>query len=525
MDKNGTLTIKDFQQGVADSPLLGFAKMNNIELFEKKGVARIQFGSELSFNTTSLPIAMVYDSLGNQYVGCIGGELYKNGTLLNTLSPICDLAVVTDGVIDPNGTYPIEYILITYMTDSIQFYGPTYSAGAAFVGGHTGFANGHYKKIVVGIDISTNNTPYIYITNGNKIAALSNFANASPGSAPTYSFNASALTLQPGYYAYTLNEIGKYLAIGTHGEPSGAYGVFSVGSTRTKKGSLVLWDRTSPTFNLPIYLKEGVLGQLLQLQNRLYMNVGNRGRIMITDTASVEQVKRLPFCFNRQFGTVSVAYPNAMTLHNGEIVVGVSTQGSSGDTNGNYGIYTINLNPAQIGNNTIPYPTNMRNTISTGYTGNSSNSPMQIGFLYSGLENGSQETLFIGWKSGSTYGVDKINYPVASNYTAIIESPYYTVGSELAKHTFKRMEISLTAPLITGQSIRISYREDLNDTDWTEIGEYTSTNFGTNNVYNCLANLASKVKLQFKIEMTQPTNTPFGNNIELESLSFYSSEK
>jgi hypothetical protein len=520
MDKNGVLTISNFQEGVADSPLLGFAKINNCELYEKKGVAKMQFGSVLSFSTASLPVAMVYDSLGNQYVGCKGGEFYKNGTLINTSNGICDLAIVTDGVIDPNGTYPIEYVLITRINDSLNFYGPTYSLASAFVGGYTGLATGHWKKIVVGIDISTNNTPYIYITNGNKIAAISSFTNAAPGLSPTYSLSTAALTLQPGYYAYTLGELGKFLTIGTHGEAGGSAGLQSTGNSNSKKASLVLWDRTSPSFNLPIYFKESCLSQMLQVQNKMYIGLGNRGRVLVTDSTNVSQIKRIPFCFNRQFGTVTINYPNAMTLHNGELLTGISTQGGSGDVNGNYGIYTINIASTDSSGN-LNYSTNMRNSISTGYTGNTNSSPMQIGFLHST----GQDILYTGWQSGSTYGVDVISYPTATNFTSVIESKIYNLGNRLNPHSFKRMEISCANPLVSGQEIRISYRENQND-DYTTIDTYTSTDFNTENSINKPATkLAKLIDLQMLVEMTQPTNLTIGSNIELIAVQLLSSEK
>lgn len=58
-DNNGTLTISNPQQGIADSPLLGIAKMANLEVFEKQGVAKIQFGTSLKTTTASLPVSVV----------------------------------------------------------------------------------------------------------------------------------------------------------------------------------------------------------------------------------------------------------------------------------------------------------------------------------------------------------------------------------------------------------------------------------------------------------------------------------
>ena len=513
MKSNNTalLTISNMQVGVGESPYLGFGKLNNLELFEKPGVAKIQFATKLSFSTTSLPTAMVYDTLGNQYVGCLSGEFYMNGVLINTGGGICDLAIISDGTTDPNG-YPIEYVLITRTNDSFNFYGPTYSGLATFNGGQSGLASNHWKKIIVGIDTSTNNTPIVYIGNGNKIGAITNFTAAAAGSPPTYTWNSAALYLQLGHYAYTMEQQGKYLVIGTHGSP---YGYSGAG--QFKRAGLFYWDRTSTSYNIPIFFKENGIPQLLQIQNKLLIGAGNRGRISITDGTNFEQIKRIPFCFNRQWGTLGNLFPNAMTLHNGEVVVGISTQNGGGDTQGNYGVYTIPLAPVPTEKGSVQYPSNLRNTISTGYTGNDTSRPLLIGMLHSTAA----DQLYIGWQDGSTYGVDSIDIKVVPGYGAVIESPYVQLGTELEKMTAKRAEVNLGAPLVSGQSIRISWREDSDSSTWTEMFTWTSTDFGSNISHSGMANIASKVNVQFKIELNQDNTVAFGNNIEFRNFQLF----
>lgn len=518
MDKNGNLTISNFQAGIADSPLLGFAKMSNMEIFEKPGVAKMQFASTLSFNTTSLPVAIVEDFFGNQYVACFAGEVYKNGTLIKTLNAsdelgICDMKLISDGAFHDG--YPIEYLLITTFGTRIFVAGPTYHSGNPYWDSYQSGDGGiniistAFKQISIGIDTDSHNTPIFYFGNGNAVACIKNFTHANEGATPTLTINPVALTLQPNHWAYSINSLGKYLAIGT---VSPKTSVFGNTSFPNKNSAIILWDRTSPSFNLPIFFKENGVSSLLQMQNRLFASIGNRGRIWLTDGTSYNQIKRLPFVFNRQFGNYGYVLPNASTLHNGDLLFGFSGTG----IDATYGVYAMSNIPADMGNGVqVPYPTVMRNSISTGATGASQ--VLRIGALLST----SADTLYIGWQDGTTYGVDVITSTIVSGYNSIIYSPYYTVGSELNKKTFKRMEISLTAPLLSGQSIRISYRENLIIDTWKPIGTYTTTNFGTNNVFNTMANLASKTKLQFKIEL----NTSSTNNIELMSLSFTGSEK
>lgn len=577
--KDTSLIISNFQAGVADSPLLGFAKMNNVEIFERQGSAKIQFSTKLSFSTASLPTAMVITTTGDQYVGCLGGHLYKNGVLATFGAGICDMSLVSTGqnqytVVATIATPPstgatytavdtvsgltktykvlsssvtgmvivgpptpgaiftktggtgdatitsignvinfsnIEYILVTRIDATMSFFGPTYSALAAFTGTVSGMAVNQWKKIQVGLDVSTNNTPYIYVGNGGSVAAISNFFAGNDSVAPTYSYNPAALTLQPGYYAYTMCLLGKNLVVSTHGSSTGYLGALNI-----KAAALFYWDRTSTSYNIPTFFKENGISQLLQLQNKAFMGVGNRARIEITDGTNYEQVRRLPTCFNRQFGTITTLYPNAIALHNGELVVGTSSLLGGGDINGNYGLYTVDLNGTIVDGKLVQYPTNMRNTISTGYTGNVSGRTLQIGLV----QSTSMDTMYIGWQDGSTYGVDIIDSHPVTGYGAVIESPYYTVGTEIAKASYKRMELALTAPLVTGQSVRISYRENLSSTVWTTLATWTATEFGNNNSHSGPANLASKIKLQFRIEITQDPLISVANNVEVLSLVF-----
>jgi len=511
MDKDGNITISNFQEGIADSPLFGFAKMQNIEIREKPGVAKIQYAPQLSFTPASLPVATIRDSYGNIYVGCEFGQFYKNGTLINTSQAIYDLKLISDAT--------GEYVLISRQTD-LAIYGPTNSIGAAFFSSwlSASLVSSYAKPILVGLDTSSNNTPYVYVGNGNTIGAISNFASGVVGVAPTGTWSSAVLTLSPGHYVRCFAALGKYLAIGTGG------GASFYDAVNSKIAGFFLWDRTSTTFNLPVLFNENGVNQILQLQNKVFLVVGTRAKIYQTDSTNYTFMKRVPFNFNRQFGSSIFLYPNAIAQHLGQLLIGTSSFGDSYPSYSSQGVYGIFTDDTEY---PPTYPISLLYTPSSG--GNGQSQPMKIGCVYST----SQDQLYLGWQDGSTYGFDLVGYSPYSNYLAYLETPLYTVGDELGKRTYKRIDISLTKPLITGQKIRISYRETLQDA-YTQIGEYTSTNFGTNTNYNTMANLASKVKLQFKVELTQTTPATVYNdgmgvntipNIELESITIRQGEK
>lgn len=514
MDKNGDLTISNFQAGIADSPLLGFSKMNNLEVFEKQGIAKIQFATVLKYNTTSLPVSIVHDDYGNEYVGCEAGQFYVNGVLKGSGQAIYDMKIIAD----PSTL--IQYLLISRQTD-LGIWGPLNSVGAVLFSafGSVSLATGYAKPIIVGQD------DIVYIGNGNTVASFplgdivngAKFHSQSPGTVPTLdvSINTQALVLTQGHYVRSMAELGKWLMVGSQG------GVNSADSVNVKKARIFPWDRTSVTFNLPVILQENGVNQMLQIGNILYIGAGTRGRMYTTDSSNYIQIKRIPFTYDRQFGTTLYGYPNAIQFHNGELLTGVSTNSDTYPSKSVMGVYSMFLTPVDIGKIEIQYPIVMRNSPSTGGVG--ATQPLKIGAILSTAN----DLLYIGWQDGSSYGVDMLNYNLYANYLATLESQFYIVGTELDKTTFKRMEIGLTNPLITGQKIRISYRENQKD-DYTIINDSTgkpyfdSTNFGNNNTFNTLANLASKTRLQIKVELAQDNSVAFGNNIELEYIKFIS---
>lgn len=511
MDKSGTLTISNFPAGIADSPLFGIAKMQGLEIREKPGIAKICYSPALQFTPASLPTAVLKDSFGNTYFGCQSGQFYVvAGTGANLIGTVTDpqKQTVYDMKLISDGTNAGEYVLITSQS-RMAIYGPTSSGGAAlfqeWLNGSASFSTQYGHPVLIGLDVSTNNTPYVYIGNGNVISAVSNFVSSAVGTAPTASWNQAALTLSPGHYTRCLAPLGKYLAIGTQGGSSYA------DSINSKTAGLFLWDRTSPTFNLPVLFNENGVNQMIQLQNRLVMVVGSRGKIYITDSTNYEMIRRIPFTTNRQFGTQLFLYANAISQHLGEIVIGLSSTNPDGFSS--LGIYSLNIDDPK-------YPVCLKYIPSSG--GNGSTQTLVIGSILSSAV----DTLYFGWQDGGTFGLDIIgNNPhlVYTNFLAKFESEFYTVGTQLAKTTFKRQEISLTKPLVAGQQIRISYRENSED-NYLLLGTYTNVNFGTNNVYNTIANLASKVKLQFLVELTQATTLTYPSNIELESISYTQKE-
>lgn len=69
MDKNGEVRFSDWFKGMVKHPIYGFSLLQNVEVFENKGLVQLKNRSLLdtTITPTALPIAEVYDVYGNVY--------------------------------------------------------------------------------------------------------------------------------------------------------------------------------------------------------------------------------------------------------------------------------------------------------------------------------------------------------------------------------------------------------------------------------------------------------------------------
>ena len=125
MDKNEVITISDWQKGQVNHPIYGFGLLQNIDVFENKGIAKLRPRTTNVFSPTQLPIAEVYDTYGNTYTmtGETGqGIVYKNGVAItSSLSNTKDIKIYKD------------YLFIRH-SDSLSMYGPLNNSPQYFGG-------------------------------------------------------------------------------------------------------------------------------------------------------------------------------------------------------------------------------------------------------------------------------------------------------------------------------------------------------------------------------------------------------
>lgn len=464
MDKNGTIVIGEWQKGVAQSPYYGFGSIKNCEVFEQPGVLKISNSLINKYNSESgIPVKTLKSSVGDTFelFRVEGGTSYlkKNGVnFTNVAGDAWDM---------------IEYkgYLIISSTTGLHAYGTTTST-AYFSNFQTGLTSNYYIKMLVGQDDK------VYLTNGNAIATITNFVAGTFSVAPTCTLTLVALDLKDGQYATTIEELGTKIMIGTQGGGSWS----ARGSQRV--ANIYPWNRQAGTLgnpglaDLPIKLNECGVHAMKTVGNILYVFAGTRGNFYKTDGTSCIKIGRIPWTQTKGFNSSISYYPNALELSpNNNLLIGVSTYAGAVDGTG---VYEINIDSKNEVVCKYSLPQSIIGTIGTNEL----------------------DTIFVGYQTGSTYGLKyTIGNPYA-DFSAEVESQVYIVGTATGKKTFQHIDFTLGKPLTDQQSLKLYYRKNT-ETSYTLIGTYSFSTLGAKLAHEDKAAIADAQIVQFKVQLAQ----------------------
>ena len=471
-------------------PIMGFGLLKNIEVFENRGVAKINNRLLLnsSYTVSTLPISIEKDVYGNTFIatgGGIGiGTVYKNGASIQTsLSNIWDMKIWKD------------YLWIRHGT-VMSAYGPLSQGVNAqwFPNVVTAMTDLYYGKLLVGQD------DFLYTIHGNYVAKFVYSTGGTVGVAPTLTPTLTALDLKDGLYATTLVEFGTKIMVGVGG------GINFSDASNFKEARIYPWNRQAGTLgnpglaDLPIIFNENGLWQMISKVNRLFIVAGTSGNVYESDGTNYRKIATLPFIQSGIYANAEY-FPNAIEISDkGTLLIGVSV-GSDGYSKA--GVYEIDIDdPA--------YPVCLKNVISTGNM-TSTTGRISIGVVKP-INN---QTMLVGWRDGSTFGVDSSDYIMYASYGGVIETDMVKVGTYNNKHTFSQLEWGLSEPLVNGQKIRISFRKN-NKEDYSTPQEWTYGGFteGLLSFADTFA-IADAEYVQLKIELDQATTTIYGSNLNL----------
>ena len=489
------VTFSNWQKGQTKHPINGNGLLRNVEVFENPGIVKLQPRSVLdsTITPTALPLAEEIDKYGNVYIatGETGqGTIYKNGvSIQSSLSNVWDIKVYNDYLWVRHGTV-------------VSAYGPLNNSPQWFGNVITNLESSYRGVMLVGQDSK------VYITNGNNIFAFTATGGTpavAPVATPSAGSGSNALDLPDNDIATCLAELGSNLMIGT------GQGNSYVEIKNNRSAKIYPWDRVSTSFRLPVVLNEKGVHQMLSFANKLYVVAGTIGNIYESDSVNYRKIATLPYTVSNYTGFIEY-FPNAIALSDrGTLLVGVSV-GSDGVSKA--GVYEINLNDPN-------YPVALSRTISTGNM-TSTSGRISIGYISSKTSGNVLGN--IGWRDVNTFGVDNTsNVFLYPNYAGVIETELKIVGSHDHKRSFQYIQFLLSDPLVSGQSIRISYRTD-SKSSYTLISptnEWSYSTIGGLLSFTDKVGIKDAILLQLKIELNQSTSTVYGNNISLISVSLW----
>lgn len=486
MNKDGTLVIDNWYEGQKNHPIAGFGLLQNVEVFENRGLVKLKNALTLdgSITPNELPTAYAKDDYGNEYI-LTGGygegvsKIYKNGTEISgaSLSPAHDMVIFKNYVFVRHGEF-------------LSSYGPVDSGGAGWFPGNNGFTTSYKGALLVGQD------DFLYVADGNQV--LKYEVTAQPaGTQPTLTLSAT-LNIKDGQYASCLEELGTDIAVGTH--TGGSY----VDRGNNNGARIYFWNRQAGTLgnpglaDLPIIIDENGINAIKQRGNRLYISAGTRGNIYVSDSTNYAFLTQLPYT-KQGINAESKVLLNAMDFsQSGTLLVGLSCERSESTRPG---VYEVDIKDS---NNPVSLITP---SSTSGVYG-------AIGLI----ENLTYNRIKVGWRDSSTVGLDVTDSTLVTGYGGVIQTRLFKVGKANNKKTFQHIEWTLAEPLSTGQAIRISYRSDVTS-DWTTIGTWDFATLGAITDYEATAGISDVTYLQLQIELEDDDSA--STNLNLIALTLY----
>lgn len=345
------------------------------------------------------------------------------------------------------------------------------AVGTAVFNTATGLSNSHDS--LVGQD------DVVYICDSNFIASLreKDGATFDPSNTATYIWAKQALKLPSTDTATCLEELGVNLMIGG------------------KSNYIYPWDRTSITFRYPMKIADNYTYRLLTVNTNMYIFAGTRGRIYVTNGSQATLYKKIP---DHISGIEPIINWENCCYNKNQIYFGISALNNAQTPITSYfGLWAIDITTEALRRPTIQ--SSPTATVSAIWANNTSSS----GF---GLR--------VAWKVGSAQagytstGIDtsQTSEPYTT-YVSTIETDLIPVGQFLKKSTFSNLEFKLAKALVSGESVKISYRTEKDGT-YYKIGETIATSAykPKSDFYLLPTDLLEWV--QFKIELKSTATNP-----------------
>lgn len=269
----------------------------------------------------------------------------------------------------------------------------------------------------------------------------------------TYTTTTERLNLPFFEMAKSIIEIGDIVIIG--------------GATNT----LYPWNQIDPTPGDLIQLPENDVHFMIGVNNMAYVFAGHKGNIYITNGSTASAVVSIPDYCAGIAGSPSTYIEPYFTWGGADYVRGrvyFSIQDQTSSKTGNCGgVWSFVPTQNFFFGQDVGLSLRQENTNSYG----SLNGRADI-IIGNQVQTAVGVQYFSAWSSdqnpaSATYGIDASD--TKPNTVAVIETDLIPTGTMLDKLTFSQIEYKVASPLLSGESVAISYRLNLTDA-WQSCG-------------------------------------------------------
>lgn len=499
MDKSGRITLYEFYKGISPSPSLGYANMQNVDVWSSPGYVR-QYPELKNLITQLDGIGIVnhfdYDVVtgyyfaqdnagkiwacqnaggawslisGNTLTGALGNgiRVFQNYLFVfrNNAIDLLEISTTFTTPVWTNGwqNMQVTYDSVVYTPSALNNFPSFVPITASLSLFFTGYATGLNRTFVY----------QIVVKQGKKF---------DPALTSTYSYNPGFIILPLNNRVTCIEQLGSYLYFGTN------------------TANTYPWDMFSAIVNDPIVSPEPYIWSMKRINNILYLSAGQRGNIYYSNGSSIALFKRFPIYLFQNYNSSSHANGfiqcNKIDAMKGRLVMAMS--GASG--NSINGVYLMDIEEKTIVMQSS-VPTGTKSQIVTLIPDQSDSDGVLVSYQNNTL-------------NGIAYPNNGFAYP--DTYISKFISPLYFVGTKNNPQAFTRLEFNLTKPLTTGQGIRISYRKNLID-NFTIIGTFDFATIGSELSWNSPISIEKAQNIQVLVELksnTSSTNT----TIELQNV-------
>lgn len=353
------------------------------------------------------------------------------------------------------------------------------------------FVIGSYSAWLIDPSV-TNYTPYVskldgnlYFSNGQYLGVIEAFNSNTvfnPGDPLSYTVNYGITSIsQPSDVITGIAELNSNLVL------TGNFDIYT-------------WDFVSSNVNTSNPVGEQVV-KVINILNNLYILAGTKGNIYVSNGYSSQLYYKVPDSLS---GTIDPVW------HFGDVMVHRSkmwfqaTCSTNAGTNVLAGIFSLIVSKQALGENASGFVFESQN--SYGLIPAAGAKTTGALFDYEAFSTSGVDTYFSAWSNGASIGGTDYNTNIPwQTFEAVIESDLIPIGDLVGnqKHAFGNVEFKLDRPMVSGDRIRLSWRDSLT-ASYTVMG--TSTTNVLSEYFQSNINQAQWIQMKAELDCGFPSS-------------------